>query len=173
MERALITMTSFRQIIKTTLLSSLLASSFMVHAAPEVMDKVVAVVDSNVILESELEQAIAATRQQFSSRQQPIPSDSVLRSEVLKQLILKQAQLERVKRANVAIDEATLNAAVAEIAKQEGFNSLEEFQAKLDARATGSYAALRRQVSDDLSVNRLRQQQVTARIKVSEQDINN
>ncbi len=173
MERALITMTSFRQIIKTTLLSSLLASSFMVCAAPEVVDKVVAVVDSNVILESELEQAIAATKQQFASRKQPIPSDKVMRSEVLRQLILKQAQLERVKRANVALDEATLNAAVTEIAKQEGFDSLEEFQSKLDARAPGSYAALRRQVSDDLSVNRLRQQQVTARIKVSEQDIDN
>ena len=166
-------MTSLRQIIKTTLLSSLLASSFMVQAAPEVLDKVVAVVDSNVILESDLDQAIVVTKQQLAARQQPVPAENILRSEVLRQLILKQAQLERVKRANVGLDEATLNAAIKEIAKQEGVDSLEEFQAKLDARAPGTYAALRRQVNDDLSVNRLRQQQVTARIKVSEQDIDN
>lgn len=172
MERTLITMTSLRQIMKTTLLASLLASSLMVYAAPETLDKVVAVVDSNVILESDLERAIAATKQQLSSRQQAVPADNVLRSEVLRQLILRQAQLERVKRSNVALDEATLNAAVTDIAKQEGL-SLQEFQTKLDARAPGSYAALRRQVSDDLSVSRLRQQQVTARIKVSEQDIDN
>ncbi len=172
MERTLITMTSLRQIMKTTLLASLLASSLMVYAAPETLDKVVAVVDSNVILESDLERAIAATKQQLSSRQQAVPADNVLRSEVLRQLILRQAQLERVKRSNVALDEATLNAAVTDIAKQEGL-SLQEFQTKLDARAAGSYAALRRQVSDDLSVSRLRQQQVTARIKVSEQDIDN
>ena len=173
MEQTLITMTSLRQIMKTTLLASLLASSMMVQAAPEVLDKVVAVVDNSVILESDLDRAIEVTKQQLSSRQQQVPAADVLRSEVLRQLILKQAQLERVKRANVALDEATLNAAVAEIAKQEGMTSLEEFQTKLDSRAPGSYAALRRQVGEDLSVGRMRQQQVTARIKVSEQDIDN
>ncbi|RYY78269.1 MAG: peptidylprolyl isomerase [Moraxellaceae bacterium] len=164
---------SMRQMLKTTLMAALLASSFMVNAAQEPLDKVVAVVDNSIILESELDRSMAAAKQQLSQRNQATPPDNILRAEVLRQVILKRAQLERVKRLGVTIDEATLNAAVAEIAKQEGARSLADFQTKLDARAPGSYAALRRQISDDLSVNRLRQQQVSARIKVSDQDIDN
>lgn len=166
------TNSSLRQIFKSTLFASLLASSLMVHAATP-LDKVVAVVDNSVILESDLDQAIVAAKQQISARNQPTPPDNTLRSEVLRQLILKQAQLERVKRSGASVDETALNAAVTEIAKQEGSSSLSAFQAKLDAASPGSYAALRQQVSDDLSINRLRQQQVSARIKVSEQDIDN
>jgi peptidyl-prolyl cis-trans isomerase SurA len=172
-ERTLITTYSVRQQIKSTLMAALLASSFMVHAAQEPLDKVVAVVDNSIILESELDRAMIAAKQQLTQRNQSIPPDNILRAEVMRQVILKRAQLERVKRLGVTIDEATLNAAVTEIAKQEGASSLADFQAKLDARAPGSYAALRRQISDDLSVNRLRQQQVSARIKVSDQDIDN
>lgn len=164
---------SMRQMLKTTLMAALLASSFMVNAAQEPLDKVVAVVDNSIILESELDRSMAAAKQQLSQRNQATPPDNILRAEVLRQVILKRAQLERVKRLGVTIDEDTLNAAVAEIAKQEGARSLADFQTKLDARAPGSYAALRRQISDDLSVNRLRQQQVSARIKVSDQDIDN
>ena len=173
MERTLITPYFMRQTIKSTLLAALLASSFMVNAAQEPLDKVVAVVDNSIILESELDRAIVAAKQQLTQRNQSIPPDNLLRSEVLRQVILKRAQLERVKRLGVTIDEASLNAAVAEIAKQEGASSLADFQAKLDARTPGNYAALRRQISDDLSVNRLRQQQVSSRIKVSDQDIDN
>jgi peptidyl-prolyl cis-trans isomerase SurA len=144
----------------------------MVHAAA--LDRVVAVVDSSIILESELDQAIAAAKQQIASRTKgAMPPDDVLRSQVLRQLVLKQAQLERVKRYGVTVDEATLNAAVTEIAKQEGASSLAAFQAKLDGAEPGSYALLRQQVADNLSISRLRQQQVSARIKVSEQDIDN
>lgn len=173
MERTLITPHSMRQMMKLTLTAALFASSFMVSAAQEPLDKVVAVVDNSIILESELQRAMAAAKQQLTQRSQATPPDNILRAEVLRQIILKRAQLERVKRLGVSIDEAALNAAVAEIAKQEGAASLADFQTRLDAKAPGSYAALRRQISDDLSVNRLRQQQVSARIKVSDQDIDN
>lgn len=166
------TINSLRRTVRSALFASLLASSFMVHAAA--LDRVVAVVDSSIILESELDQAIAAAKQQIASRTKgAMPPDDVLRSQVLRQLVLKQAQLERVKRYGVTVDEATLNAAVTEIAKQEGASSLAAFQAKLDGAEPGSYALLRQQVADNLSISRLRQQQVSARIKVSEQDIDN
>lgn len=173
MERTLITPHAMRQWVQTTLMAALLASSFSLHAVEQPLDKVVAVVESSAILDSDLERAMVAAKQQIAARGQAIPTDNVLRSEVLRQLILKRAQLERAKRLGVTIDEATLNAAVSEIAKQEGASSLGAFQAGLDAKAPGTYAALRQQVSDDLSVNRMRQQQVSARIKVSEQDITN
>lgn len=162
-----------RHMLASVLFVSTVASSFTLHAAPATLDKVVAIVDSSVILESDVQLAMSAAKQQIAQRQQPVPADNVLRSEVLRQLILKQAQLERVKRAGVTIDEATLNAAVLEIAKQEGASSLEEFQTKLDAQGAGTYAAARQSIANDLSINRLRQQQVTSRIKVSEQDIDN
>lgn len=162
-----------RHMLASVLLVSTLASSFALHAAPATLDKVVAIVDSNAILESDVQLAMAQAKQQIAQRNQSVPADNILRSEVLRQLILKQAQLERVKRAGMTVDESTLNAALLEIAKQDGASSLEEFQTKVDAQGAGSYAAIRQSIANDLNINRLRQQQVSSRIKVSEQDIDN
>lgn len=172
MGRTLITTFLKRQAISTAIAAAMLSASLVAHA-DETLNKVVAVVDSYVILESDLDQAIVAAKQQLAQQHQNIPSDTALRSEMLRQLILRDAQLERVKRAGITIDDDSLNAAMADVARQNGAKSLAEFQSRLDAHSPGAYATLRRQVTDDLSINRLRQQQVSARIKVSEQDIDN
>ncbi len=88
-------------------------------------------------------------------------------------MILREAQLEMVKRYNIKIDENTLNDAVLKVGGQSGIKSLPAFQQKLDGIAPGTYAALRARISQDLAINRLRQQQVMSRIKISDQDVEN
>ena len=78
-----------------------------------------------------------------------------------------------MRRLGVKPSETELNQAVLSIAKQQGAENLEEFQRGLDSQRAGSYERLRTQVAEDLSVNRLRQQQVMSRIQVSERDIDN
>lgn len=159
------------KIARTTALVVALSASASIYAAN--IDQVVAVVGESAILQSDLDQASSVIQEQMQSKGQKVPPASVLRKQVLEQLILRQAQIEQVRRLGVKPSETELNQAVLSIAKQQGAESLEEFQRGLDSQRAGNYELLRKQVSEDLSVNRLRQQQVMSRIKVSERDIDN
>ena len=97
----------------------------------------------------------------------------MLRAEVTRQLILRNIQLGLIKRAGLSVDERSLNAAIAALAEKQGAPSLSAFQQALDQRQAGSYARLRQQMSEDLSINRLRQQQIGSRIKISDRAIDN
>lgn len=136
-------------------------------------DEVVAIVDSSVILKSDLEQGIAETEHQLKVQNKTVPPLQYLQMQVLDQLIVRQAQLEQVKRYGIKPDEKSLNAAVLKVANQSGANSLEAFQQKLDAIAPGTYESLRGRIAEDLSIGRLRQQQVMSRIKISDHDVEN
>lgn len=141
--------------------------------ADSLVDRVVVVVDNTAILQSDVDAAIQEARSQLQVREQAIPSESMLRAEVTRQLILRNIQLGLIKRAGLSVDERSLNAAVAALAEKQGAPSLSAFQQALDQRQAGSYARLRQQMSEDLSINRLRQQQIGSRIKISDRAIDN
>lgn len=136
-------------------------------------NEVVAVVDNSVILKSDLEQNIAEIKHQLEAQKKPVPPEQYLQQQALDQLIIRQAQLEQVKRYNIKADEKSLNEAVMKVANQSGSQSLEAFQQKLDAIAPGTYESLRNRIAEDLAINRLRQQMVMSRIKISDQDVEN
>ncbi|KXO86954.1 peptidylprolyl isomerase [Acinetobacter venetianus] len=162
---------SFQHIFRATVLAALISSSMQSFAQPT--DEVVAIVDSSVILKSDLEQGIAETEHQLKAQNKTVPPLQYLQMQVLDQLIVRQAQLEQVKRYGIKPDEKSLNAAVLKVANQSGANSLEAFQQKLDAIAPGTYESLRARIAEDLSIGRLRQQQVMSRIKISDHDVEN
>ncbi len=141
--------------------------------ADSLVDRVVVVVDNTAILQSDVDTAMLEARSQLQAREQAIPSESVLRAEVTRQLILRNIQLGLIKRAGLSVDERSLNAAIAALAEKQGAPSLSAFQQALDQRQAGSYARLRQQMSEDLSINRLRQQQIGSRIKISDRAIDN
>ena len=162
---------SFQHIFKATVLATLISSSMQSFAQPT--DEVVAIVDSSVILKSDLEQGIAETEHQLKAQNKTVPPQQYLQIQVLDQLIIRQAQLEQVKRFGIKADEKSLNAAVLKIANQSGANTLEAFQQKLDAIAPDTYENLRNRIAEDLAIGRLRQQQVMSRIKISDHDVEN
>lgn len=160
-----------KQFFKATVLAIALSSSMPTFA--QTSDEVVAVVDNSVILRSDLEQSVAETKHQLEAQKRQVPPDQYLEQQALEQLILRQTQLEQVKRYNIKADEKSLNEAVLKVANQSGSNSLEAFQQKLDKMAPGTYESLRKRIAEDLAINRLRQQIVMSRIKISDQDVEN
>lgn len=160
-----------KQFFKATALAIALSSSMPTFA--QTSDEVVAVVDNSVILRSDLEQSVAETKHQLEAQKRQVPLDQYLEQQALEQLILRQTQLEQVKRYNIKADEKSLNEAVLKVANQSGSNSLEAFQQKLDKMAPGTYESLRKRIAEDLAINRLRQQIVMSRIKISDQDVAN
>ncbi|OTG66247.1 peptidylprolyl isomerase [Acinetobacter sp. ANC 4470] len=160
-----------KHFFKATALALALSSSMTTFAQPT--NEVVAVVDNSVILKSDLEQNIAEIKHQFETQKKPVPPEQYLQQQALDQLIIRQAQLEQVKRYNIKADEKSLNEAVMKVANQSGTQSLEAFQQKLDAIAPSTYESLRNRIAEDLAINRLRQQMVMSRIKISDQDVEN
>ncbi|NNG77097.1 peptidylprolyl isomerase [Acinetobacter sp. ANC 4277] len=160
-----------KHFFKATALALALSSSMTTFAQPT--DEVVALVDNSVILKSDLDQSIAEIRHQLEAQKKTAPPAQYLQQQALDQLIIRQAQLEQVKRYNIKPNEKELNEAVMKVAKQSNSPSLEAFQQKLDGIAPGTYESLRNRISEDLAINRLRQQMVMSRIKISDQDVEN
>ena len=160
-----------KHFFKATALALALSSSMTTFAQSS--DEVVAVVDNSVILKSDLEQGIAELKHQLETQKKQLPPEQYLQQQVLDQLIIRQAQLEQVKRYNIKPNERELNEAVLKVADQSGSKSLEAFQQKLDGIAPGTYESLRNRIAEDLAINRLRQQVVMSRIKISDQDVEN
>jgi len=160
-----------KQFFKATALALCISSA--APAFSQTVDQVVAVVDNSVILQSDLAQTAAEMQQQLQAQNKTVPPAQYLQQQALEQLIVRQAQLEQVKRYNIKPDEKALNEAVMRVAQQNGSKSLEDFQQKVDRIAPGTYASLRNRIAEDLAINRLRQQVVMSRIKISDQDVDN
>lgn len=139
----------------------------------QVIDGVIAIVNDTPILRSQLDRAVAQASAQLQAQNKPVPPAQQLYPQVLDQLITKQIQLDIIKRQGLQAEENAVNAALTNLAQQNGVASLAEFQQKLDAQRVGSYQALRQKVSEDLAIQTLQQQQLASRIKISDQDINN
>ena len=139
----------------------------------QVIDGMIAIVNDTPILRSQLDRAVAQASAQLQAQNKPVPPAQQLYPQVLDQLITKQIQLDIIKRQGLQAEENAVNAALTNLAQQNGVASLAEFQQKLDAQRAGSYQALRQKVSEDLAIQTLQQQQLASRIKISDQDVNN
>ena len=134
-------------------------------------DGIIALVNDNAILKSDLVAAIAQTQARAKAAGEPIANSAQLQSEVLNALILRELQLSLIKRVGLNPDEAAINKRLEQIAQAEGLNSISALQQRLDSAKAGSYAALRAQLIEDAAIQALQQRQITNRVRISEQDI--
>lgn len=134
-------------------------------------DGIIALVNDNAILKSDLIDAITQTKARAQAAGEPLANSVQLQSEVLNALILRELQLSLINRAGLKPDEAAINQRLAQIAQAEGLDSIAALQQKLDSRQAGSYASLRAQLIEDAAIQSLQQRQITSRVRISEQDI--
>jgi len=134
-------------------------------------DGIIALVNENAILKSDLIAAMAQTQARAQAAGEPITNSAQLQSEVLNALIMRELQLSMVKRVGLNPDEAAINQRLVQIAQAEGLSSLGELQQRLDAAKPGSYATLRAQLIEDAAIQALQQRQIASRVRISEQDI--
>lgn len=137
-----------------------------------VADRIVAIVNDTPILQSQLDAAVTQATSQLRAQNTPVPPAQTFYPQVLDQLIMQQVQLDLIGRSGLKPDDNQVNAALMDIAQQNGFSSLSLFQQSIDAKQTGSYRALRQQIADSLSLKALQQQQIARRVKITDQDIN-
>lgn len=142
-----------------------------VFAQVVVLDQVVAIVDDDIILASELQERVQGIRSSMEARDVEVPEDDILIRETLDRLILDSIQLQLASRYGVRIPDQQLDEAMTRLARQNGL-TLEQFRVALE-QSGQSYAAARESLRDDLAIQRVQQGNVMRNINISEQEIDN
>ena len=133
------------------------------------IDGIAAVVDEDVILQSELERAVRNIKQQYGGRTDQLPPDQILRRQVLERLILVQLQTARAQSTGVRVADEELDGAVAAVAQQ---NNMTPDQLRQQLAADGiSFGEFRSSLRDELAIQRLRQRFAQSMITVSDAEV--
>ena len=165
---------NYKKKLTLSLLIGFLLSSFFaerMEAKIELIDRVIAVVDSGVIMESELNLRVQDIIGRLRSEGTELPPKELLEEQVLERLIIEEIQLQIGDSAGVKISDAELNRALSMLASQNSMN-LEQFKESLDAN-NSSYSKLRDSVRKELIIQRVQRGKVGANIEISEQEIEN
>ena len=161
--------------IKTLVLAAGLAINLvaapLIQAATEILDQVVAIVDEDVIMASELRGRLSTINKSLEARGIEKPPEDVLVRETLDRLILENIQLQLAARVGVRISDAQLNAAVGRIAGQNGMD-LEQFRTRLEAEGQ-SYVAMREDIRREMILQRVQSGNVNQRIQITDKEIDN
>jgi peptidyl-prolyl cis-trans isomerase SurA len=140
-------------------------------SGPQPVDRIVAVVEDDVILQSELNDAVAAIQQQYASQPGQLPPIEVLRRQVLDRLVLMKLQLQRADDQGVRVSDAEVDQAVQNVAAQ---NKMTPDQLHAAVEQSGlSYTAFRKQLHDQLVVQKLHQNVVHDSVSVTNSEIDN
>ncbi len=155
----------------TNLLATVLLGGTLTlqSASATVLDRIVAVVDSGVVLDSDIQTRINDLVVQANDRGTAIEVTDALRAQVLERLILEQAQLEVAKRNGLRIDDARVNETLSQIAKNRGTDLLGLKQA-IEAEGK-SFAVFRAQIERELLINAVRDREVRSRIRISDGEL--
>lgn len=152
----------------------LLGAVFLGSAAQaqvQSLDRVVAIVDNDVIMYSQLDQRLNEVEQTLNKRGGQLPPQDVLQQQVLERLIVENLQLQIGDRSGIRITDEELNQAMASIAQRNNL-TLDQFRAAL-ARDGLSYEQAREQIRREMVISRVRQRRVAERIQVTDQEVNN
>lgn len=133
------------------------------------LDRIVAVVDEDVILRSELDRALNNILSQYAGRENQLPPRDILERQVLDRLVLVQLQVARAAASGITVSDQELDTALSGIARQ---NNLTMPQLAMQLAQDGmTLADLRDSVRDEILVQRLRQSFAQSRISVSEGEV--
>ncbi|HEY2567664.1 MAG TPA: peptidylprolyl isomerase [Candidatus Aquirickettsiella sp.] len=136
--------------------------------AIETLDRIAAVVNNSVITQQQLSEHIEISRQQSLAENKPIPDAATFRKQVLNEMIDNELQLQLAATAGLKINEAALDKTIMSIAQRNGF-TLEQLRQKLQQENI-PYAKYRQQIRQQLIISRLQQDEVAAKITVTDQE---
>lgn len=133
------------------------------------LDRIVAVVDEDVILQSELDRALNNVLAQYANRQDQLPPRDILQRQVLERLILVHLQTARAADTGIKVSDEDIDSAVSAIAQQ---NNMTPDQLRQQLAHDGmSFDDFRNSLRDELLSQRLRQRFAQSRISVSDAEV--
>ncbi|MFH1045152.1 MAG: peptidylprolyl isomerase [Pseudomonadota bacterium] len=141
-------------------------------AAPSavvLVDRIVAVVNSEVITSREVAERVKAVTEQLSRQGTPLPPSDVLQKQVLERMIVDRLQIQLAKETALRVDDLQLDRTVARVAESNKV-SLTEFRRALE-RDGIQFDKFREEIRNEILLSRLREREVDNRIVVSDNEI--
>ena len=154
-----------------TLAACALLVSLSATAQIELLDKVIAIVDDDVVLQSELNQRVATVYAQIQQSGTQAPPQDILLQQVLERLISERLQLNIAYSAGVRIPDEELNAAMGRIAAGNQL-TMEQYVEQVHSQGQ-TIAAVREEIRNELTLMRVQQGKVMRRIRISQQELDN
>ncbi|EBV7204821.1 peptidylprolyl isomerase SurA [Salmonella enterica] len=138
-------------------------------AAPQVVDKVAAVVNNGVVLESDVDGLMQSVKLNAGQAGQQLPDDATLRHQILERLIMDQIILQMGQKMGVKITDEQLDQAIANIAKQNNM-TMDQMRSRL-AYDGLNYSIYRNQIRKEMIISEVRNNEVRRRITVLPQEV--
>ena len=144
------------------------AASGRTPAAPATLDSIVAVVEDDVVLRSELDAELTKVGRQLQAQGSPVPSRPQLERKVLERLILVKLQLAAAQQLGITVSDDDVDQALDSVAKANNI-SIAQLREAL-SRSGMSFDAYREEVRRQITQGRLRQREVVEKIRVTDQE---
>ncbi|HEY5717677.1 MAG TPA: peptidylprolyl isomerase [Motiliproteus sp.] len=161
-----------RRVVRPALLfGTLLTILPPAQAAEQFLDRVVAIVNNQVIMQSELERRSAVIRQQLQERNTRLPADAEFQQQVLDKMINDLLQQQQGEQHGLRINDADLNRTLERIADSNGMN-LEQFKQQLETGGQ-DYREVREQIRSEMLITQVRERLVNQRIQITDQEVDN
>ena len=135
------------------------------------MDRIIAVVDQNVLTEQELADRMKTVTAQLEKQGTPLPAENILQKQILERLIVDSLQLQFAAKTGLKVDDTQLNKTIERIAEQNKL-SLEDFKAAIEKDGL-SFRKFREDIRSEITISRLREREVDGRVTVSEGEVDN
>ncbi|MGB1881432.1 MAG: peptidylprolyl isomerase [Gammaproteobacteria bacterium] len=154
--------------LSIVLLSSLPLIS---QAAVIELDRIVAVVEEDVIMETELDEQMQRVRAALRQQGTQMPPTTVLERQVIERLVLEKIQLQIAEQSEITVDEPALDRAVSDLAARNNL-SLEQFREILASEGY-EFSNFREQIRQEMIMSKLRRAEIDNRVRVSDNEIEN
>ena len=165
---------TFRRYFSARISCLALLTGIFLSASPGIaqdLDRIVAIINDDVIMRSELAEKIGSVSAQMQEQNIPLPPDSILQRQVLDRLIMTKLQIQMAQNTGIRVDDETLNRTISNIAAENKL-SLNEFREILEGDGYG-YENFRKDIRNEILISRLQQRQVDNRIIVTDREIDN
>ena len=133
------------------------------------LDRIRAVVNEGVVLNSEVASAVDFFKIQAQSADQSLPPDDVIEERLLDELVNQEVRQQHARQLGVAVDVTSVNRAIEQIAQTNNMDSL-RFREALGNQGV-NYESFRNNVEQEILLQRLIERDVQSRIRVSQQEI--
>ncbi len=133
------------------------------------LDRIVVILNKTVITQSELDEAIDRIKKQLVATHTPTPPPNILRKQVLDQLINRKLQLDLAEQTGIHVTESDITQAINTVAQKNRI-PVNKLYATVAEQGLNKQE-YRKEIHDEIAINRIQQQMIGGKITVSPQEV--
>lgn len=133
------------------------------------LDRIVAIVEDDVILDGELQEEVKVIAQRLTENKVTLPPDFILRKQVLEKMVIEKLQRQLAERSGLSISDEMLSNAAVDIARRNNME-LAQFRQQLETQGI-NYENFLENLKNEIIINQLRGREIGNRVKVSDQEV--